>query len=130
MLSFGIPCGMLMLLEPTQFGFLTYWTLLLHFAYFTIDKASPHTNVAVRVLHGGSFAGAAAVLVGYALICIGGKLRFGTWYAWEKQIGTPVRLYEMTHLSPSARTQRAKVTALMHACTRRRSSPIWPLGQP
>jgi len=85
--SFAIPCFITALQSPGMYTFLTYWTLLLHLVYFSIDKASPKSTLAVRLLHGFSFVGAAAVLVGYAVISVGGSMRFGTWLEWERHTG-------------------------------------------
>jgi hypothetical protein len=72
---------------PGYFGHLTYWTLSLHALYYTIDKSSPYTNQMIYALHGASFAGAVAVLIGYTFISIGGIYRFGSWLEWENAIG-------------------------------------------
>ena len=66
---------------------LTYWTLLLHTVYFTVDKESPDAKYATYLLHGFSFCGAIAVFVGYALISICGGIHFGSWLVWENAVG-------------------------------------------
>lgn len=66
---------------------LTYWTLLLHCVYFTVDKASPDARAAVYLLHGFSFCGAIAVFVGYMFISICGGIHFGSWLIWENAVG-------------------------------------------
>ena len=53
---------------PGYYQHLTYWTLMLHTVYFTVDKESPDAKYAIYLLHGFSFCGAIAVFVGYALI--------------------------------------------------------------
>jgi len=87
MLSFLVPLSMTMSVSPTQFTYLTYWSLVWHALYFTIDKSSEHARFATRLLHGGSLGGSVAVLVGYALVSFGGSIRYGSWYAWEQQTG-------------------------------------------
>ena len=65
----------------------TYWTLLLHTIYFTVDKESRDATAAIYLLHGFSFVGAMAVFVGYAFISVCGGLHFGSWLAWENAVG-------------------------------------------
>jgi len=74
--------------NPAYYGHLTYWTLALHAVYFTVDKASPHAKPAIYLLHGMSFSGAIAVLIGYTFISLGGAYKFdGSWVAWENAVG-------------------------------------------
>jgi hypothetical protein len=40
----AVPCWWFAIREPVSYNFLTYWTLLLHAAYFSLDKASPHAT--------------------------------------------------------------------------------------
>jgi hypothetical protein len=66
---------------------LTYWTLLLHCIYFTVDKESPSARPAIYLLHGFAVCGAMAVFVGYAFISICGGIYFGSWLEWENAVG-------------------------------------------
>ena len=40
---------------------LTYWTLMVHVMYFSIDKSSPNSRLAAQVMQGMSFCGAFSV---------------------------------------------------------------------
>lgn len=82
-LSFAIPVFVAGMFRPANFRYLTYWTLFVHIAYFSVDKASPRAKAAVRLLHGFSFVGGMAVMMGYAVVCVGGIIRFGSWFLWE-----------------------------------------------
>ena len=78
-------------LEPAQnFQFLTFWTLLLHVLFFSVDKASPLAGAATRLLHGMSFVAAVAVLTAYSQMALAGSLFWGSFYEWEVQIGLAV----------------------------------------
>jgi len=86
-LSFAIPTFYIALTNPGYYQHLTYWTLMLHVIYFTVDKESPDARSAIYLLQGFSFCGAIAVFVGYALISICGGLHHGSWVAWENAVG-------------------------------------------
>tara|TARA_B110001452_G_scaffold160789_1_gene133829 strand:- start:2323 stop:3081 length:759 start_codon:yes stop_codon:yes gene_type:complete len=86
-LSFAAPCFYMALLKPGYYHHLTYWTMMVHTVYFTIDKSSPHSWAATWLLHGVSFCGAFAVLFAYAVICIFGSNYWGSWLVWENAIG-------------------------------------------
>ena len=73
--------------KPGYFGHLTYWALVLHAVYFTIDKASPRARWPVYILFAMSFTGAIAIFFGYTFISIGGIYRFGSWTMWENAVG-------------------------------------------
>lgn len=75
------------LTNASYFGHLTFWTMMLHSVYFSIDKSSPYAKNAIYLLHGASFAGAMSVCLGYCIICVGGVYRFGSWLTWENAIG-------------------------------------------
>jgi hypothetical protein len=84
--SLSIPCFGYALFEPAAYNFLTYWTLLLHVVYFSVDKASPHAAAPVRLLHGMSLVGGIAVFLGYAVLSLVGILHWGSWSEWARQI--------------------------------------------
>jgi hypothetical protein len=86
-LTFAVPMFWTAIVKPGYFGHLTYWTLLLHLVYFCVDKNSPFSHPAIYVLHGASFCGAMAVFIGYTFISVCGMYRFGSWIAWENEVG-------------------------------------------
>uniref|UniRef100_A0A7S4N9C3 Glycerophosphocholine acyltransferase 1 n=1 Tax=Prymnesium polylepis TaxID=72548 RepID=A0A7S4N9C3_9EUKA len=86
-LSFAVPCFYIALTNPGYYQHLTYWTLMLHTVYFTVDKASPDAKAAIYLLHGFSFCGAIAVFVGYSFISVCGGLHHGSWLLWENAVG-------------------------------------------
>ena len=73
--------------NPKNYTFLTFWTLLLHVLYFSVDKASPFAGAATRLLHGMSLVAAVAVLAAYSQMAVAGSLYWGSFYDWERQIG-------------------------------------------
>lgn len=73
--------------NPNYFYHLTYWSLGLQAAYFTIDKASPRATTAVYIFHGAALIGALAVVLGYTAMAFGGVYRFGSFVDWENAIG-------------------------------------------
>ena len=113
-LSFGIPLLYTAIYATGYFQHLTYWALTLHTVYFTVDKASPHASTAIRALHGFSLCGAVAVLIGYSLISIFGKIHFGTWIAWENAVGAHAGTVE-----PGSRT-------LLPCATQKLYEHLWP----
>ena len=76
--------------NPKNYSFLTFWTLLLHLLYFSIDKASPKVGTATRLLHGMSLVAAVAVLAAYSQMAVAGSLYWGSFYEWERQVGLAV----------------------------------------
>jgi len=76
--------------NPKNYSFLTFWTLLVHILYFSIDKASPVAGAATRLLHGMSFVAAVAVLAAYSQMAVAGSLYWGSFYEWERQIGQAI----------------------------------------
>jgi len=84
--SLVVPCFGYALHEPNAYDFLTYWTLLLHCCYFSVDKASPHAKFLTRLLHGTSMVGAFAVGIGYSAMALAGMIHWGSWSAWTSQI--------------------------------------------
>ena len=76
--------------NPKNYSFLTFWTLVLHVLYFSIDKASPVAGAATRLLHGMSFVAAVAVLAAYSQMAVAGSLYWGSFYEWERQIGLAI----------------------------------------
>ena len=76
--------------NPKNYGFLTFWTLLLHVLYFSVDKGSPIAGATTRLLHGMSLVAAVAVLAAYSQMAVAGSLYWGSFYEWERQIGLAV----------------------------------------
>ena len=66
---------------------LTYWTLMVHVMYFSIDKSSPNSRLAAQVMQGMSFCGAFSVMLAYSFICVFGSQHFGSWLDWENALG-------------------------------------------
>jgi hypothetical protein len=87
MLSFIVPCFYMALVYPGYYQHLTYWTLLVHCLYFTVDKGSASARGAIYLLHGLSFCGAFAIGVGYSIISLCGGLYWGSWLTWENAVG-------------------------------------------
>ena len=121
--------------NPKNYSFLTFWTLLLHVLYFSIDKASPVAGAATRLLHGMSFVAAVAVLAAYSQIAVAGSLYWGSFYDWNLQIGLAIgvsvepdlwmylrKAYE--HIWPvlalliDARLNRAELQRCYRGCSR------------
>tara|TARA_B100000795_G_scaffold218037_1_gene172076 strand:+ start:140 stop:835 length:696 start_codon:yes stop_codon:yes gene_type:complete len=67
---------------------LTYWTLMVHVMYFSIDKSSPNSRLAAQVMQGMSFCGAFGVMLAYSFICVFGSQHWGSWLEWENAVGT------------------------------------------
>jgi hypothetical protein len=87
MVSYIVPCFYMALFNPGYYNHLTYWTLLVHCVYYTVDKSSPKAASVARVLHGMSFCGAWAVMVGYTFISVTGGIHWGGWLQWENAVG-------------------------------------------
>lgn len=66
---------------------LTYWTLMVHVMYFSIDKSSPNSRLAAQVMQGMSFCGAFSVMLAYSFICVFGSQHWGSWLDWENALG-------------------------------------------
>ena len=67
---------------------LTYWTLMVHVMYFSIDKSSVNSRLAAQVMQGMSFCGAFGVMLAYSFICVFGIQHWGSWLEWENAMGT------------------------------------------
>ena len=100
----AVPCWWFAIHTPVTYNFLTYWTLILHAVYFSIDKASPYAMPAIRLLHGCSLVGSVSVLCGYTFMSVAGALHFGSWHAWVAAISIASGL-EPRPLWPSASSQ-------------------------
>ena len=85
LLSFALPLAVALLSRPRNFFFLTYWTLSLHAAALASRILLRDTLPALfhQVLHGASLAGSISVFVGYAVLCVGGTIKYGSWFRWE-----------------------------------------------
>ena len=79
---------------------LTYWTLMVHVMYFSIDKSSTNSRLAAQVMQGMSFCGAFGVMLAYSFICVFGSLHWGSWLEWENALGA----YMGTITSPRSLT--------------------------
>jgi len=86
-LMFAPACIYIALTEPKRYGFLTYWTLSCHSAYFVSALLSTKWPRCVRILHSVSFVGAWAVLVSYSQMAMAGSWYWGSFYEWERRIG-------------------------------------------
>lgn len=81
---FAVPCFWRAISLPTTYTVLTNWTLALHAVYFSVCKSSAHSTPLVRLLHGMSWGGCIAVVVGYTfLMAFGVPAHGGSWYTWE-----------------------------------------------
>ena len=50
MVSYIVPCFYMALFNPGYYNHLTYWTLLVHCVYYTVDKVRSAVHACVRAL--------------------------------------------------------------------------------